>query len=407
MSYDVERVRKDFPILSRQVHGKPLVYLDNAASSQKPRVVIDALSHYYEHYHSNTHRGVHQLATEATDAYEGARAKLAEFVGAADPREIVFVRGTTEAINLVAQAWLRPRVEPGDEILITHLEHHSNIVPWQLVCEQTGAVLKVAPIDERGVVIPERFAELLSERTRLAAFSHVSNALGTVLPAREMTALAKQAGAVVLIDGAQAVPHMEVDVADLGCDFYAWSGHKMYGPTGIGALYGRSEVLADTDPYQGGGMMIRSVRFGGTSFAEPPHRFEAGTPNVAGAIGLGVAAEYLMSLGRAAVAAHEHELLAYATERLDAVPGLVLYGRAPEKSAVLSFTLGDIHAHDLGTILDREGVAVRAGHHCAQPVMEFYGVPATARASLGAYTTKAEIDTLVSALHKAIEIFAT
>ena len=398
MSYDVDRVRKDFPILDRTVHDRPLVYLDNAASSQKPNAVIDTVAHYYRHSHANIHRGVHQLSEEATAQYEAARDKVARFLGAARAAEIVFVRGTTEAINLVAQAFLRPRIREGDEILITHLEHHSNIVPWQMVCAQTGAVLRVAPINQAGEVELDAFEELLSDRTRLVAVSHVSNALGTVNPVREMARLARRAGATVLLDGAQAVPHLRVDVGELDCDFYAFSSHKVYGPTGVGALYGRFELLDPMEPYQGGGEMIREVRFDGTTYNDVPYKFEAGTPNIAGTIGLGAALDYLNELGIDAVAAHEQRLLEYATEQVSQVGGVRLIGTAKEKAGVLSFTLGDIHPHDIGTILDREGVAVRTGHHCAQPVMDFFGIPATTRASFAAYNSFEEIDRLVSGL---------
>ena len=405
MSYDVERIRKDFPILERTVHGKPLVYLDNAASSQKPHTVIDALSRYYATTHANIHRGVHTLCEEATAAYEGARQKVGSFVGASEAAEVVFVRGTTEAINLVAQAYVRPRLQPGDEVLISHLEHHSNIVPWQVVCRQTDARLRVAPIDERGVILLDEYARLLGPRTRFVSLAHVSNALGTINPVADMVRMAREHGVRVLLDGAQAVPHLAVDVAALDCDFYAFSGHKMYGPTGIGALWARRELLEEMEPYQTGGEMIRSVSFEETSYNEVPHKFEAGTPSIAGAVGLGVAVDYLGALDLDRVAAHESELLAYATERVSEVPGLRIFGTAPEKAAVLSFNLADIHAHDAGTILDREGVAVRTGHHCAQPVMDFYGVTATARASFGVYNTREEVDRLVAGLHKVLEVF--
>ena len=398
MSYDVLRVRKDFPILEREVHNHPLAYLDNAASSQKPSAVIDAVSNYYRTTHANIHRGVHRLSEEATAAYEAARGKVAGFVGAARPEEIVFVRGTTEAINLVSQAYLRPQIREGDEILITHMEHHSNIVPWQMVCAQTGAKLRVAPINEAGEVQIDEFAKLLNERTRMVAFAHVSNALGTVNPVHEMTRLARQTKAAILIDGAQAAPHLKLDVADLDCDFYAFSGHKLYGPTGIGALYGRFELLDAMEPYQGGGEMILEVRFDGTTYNVVPQKFEAGTPNIAGAIGLGAAIDYLEELGIEAIAGHENQLLDYATEKFRQVGGIRLIGTSKHKAGVLSFTLGEIHPHDIGTILDREGIAVRTGHHCAQPVMDFYGVPATTRASFAAYNTFEEIDRLVTSL---------
>ena len=405
MSYDVERIRKDFPILERRVHGNPLVYLDNAASSQKPLAVIEAVSRYYSASHANIHRAVHTLAEEATAAYEQARATVGRFVGAADPREVVFVRGTTEAINLVAQAYVRPRLAAGDEIVISHLEHHSNIVPWQVLCQQTGAVLRVAPIDERGAILQERYEELLGPRTRFVSLAHVSNALGTVNPVESMIALAREHGAAVLLDGAQAVPHLPVDVRALGCDFYAFSGHKMYGPTGIGVLWARAELLEEMEPYQTGGEMIASVSFEETTYNAVPHKFEAGTPDISGAIGLAAAIDYLTGIGLERVGRHEQELLEYATEQVGAIEDLRLIGTAPHKSAVLSFTLADVHAHDVGTILDREGVAVRTGHHCAQPVMDFFDVPATARASFGLYNTREEVDRLAAGLRTVLEIF--
>ena len=405
MSYDVQQTRKDFPILDRQVHGHPLAYLDNAASSQKPSAVIDAVSNYYRTSHANIHRGVHRLSEEATALYEEARTRIAKFIGAERSEEIVFVRGTTAAINLVAQAYLRPRIAPGDEILITHLEHHSNIVPWQMVCAQTGAVLRVAPINDAGEVPLEEFEKLLGERTRMVAVSHVSNALGTVNPIEEMIRLVRRTDAAVLIDGAQAAPHVAVDVRQLDCDFYAFSGHKVYGPTGIGALYGRLDILDAMEPYQGGGEMIRAVSFEGPTYNDVPHKFEAGTPNIAGSIGLGVAVQYLRALGIPAVAAHEELLLDYATEQVGRIDGIRLIGTSDHKAGVLSFTLGDIHPHDVGTILDREGVSVRTGHHCAQPVMDFFGVPATTRASFAAYNTTDEIDQLVTALGVVTDFF--
>jgi len=405
MSYDVQRVRKDFPILERRIRGKPLSYLDNAASTQKPRAVIEAITRYYTSSHANIHRGVHTLSEEATALYEGARAKLAGLLNAPSAEEIVFVRGTTEAINLVSQAYVRPRVGPGDEILISHLEHHSNIVPWQFVCEQTGTKLVVAPIDERGEIVLEEYERLLSPRTRFASLSHVSNALGTVNPVAELIRLARRHGIPVLLDGAQAVPHLRVDVQALGCDFYAFSGHKMYGPTGIGALWGRSERLEEMDPYQGGGEMIRSVSFEKTIFDDVPHKFEAGTPDICGAIALGVAVDYLLGLDVEAVGAHERELLRIATEQVSALPGVRIIGTAPEKAAVLSFVLDCAHPHDVGTVLDGAGVAVRTGHHCAQPVMDRFGIAATTRASFAAYNTAEEIDRLVAGLRQVLEIF--
>ena len=406
MAYDVERVRKDFPILERRIGDKPLVYLDNAATSQKPRCVIEATSRYYEQHNANIHRGVHTLSVEATEAYENARARVARTLGAASSREIVFVRGTTEAINLVAQAYVRPRLSAGDEILITHLEHHSNIVPWQIVAKQTGARVRVVRIDDTGQLDLDHYAELLGPRTRFAAFSHVSNALGTINPIEWMIALARERGVPVLIDGAQALPHLRVDVSALGCDFYAFSSHKVYGPTGVGALYGRLDLLEQTEPYQGGGEMIRSVRFEETLYNDVPARFEAGTPDIAGAVGLGAALEYLQRLGIDAVRAHEEELLDAATERLRRIPGLRVIGTAPHKAAVVSFTLEGIHPHDVGTIADQDGVALRTGHHCAQPVMERFGIPATTRASFAAYNTLEEVDRLVEAIEHVREIFA-
>jgi len=401
---DVEAIRRDFPVLARTVNGKPLCYLDNAASSQRPRAVIDAISRYYETSHANVHRGVHRLSQEATDLFEGARATLRRFVNARSTREIIFVRGTTEAINLVAQSYARPRLQPGDEIVISWLEHHANIVPWQMVCEQTGARLRVVPITRSGEVDFEAFVQLLNGRTRLLALAHVSNALGTVVPVDRFIAEAKRRGIPVLLDGAQAAPHMAVDVQALDCDFYAFSGHKMCGPTGIGVLYGRESLLQAMPPWQGGGDMILAVSFERTVYNELPYKFEAGTPHIAGAIGLARAVEYLEGIGLGRIAAAEHELLEHATERLTAIPGLTVVGTAPEKAAVVSFTLGRVHPHDLGTILDAEGVAIRTGHHCAMPVMEFFGVPATARASFAFYNTRTEIDRLVDALHVAREM---
>ena len=401
---DVEAIRRDFPVLARRVNGKPLCYLDNAASSQRPRAVIDAISSYYETSHANVHRGVHRLSQEATDLFEGARETLRRFVNARSTREIIFVRGTTEAINLVAQSFARPRLQPGDEIVISWLEHHANIVPWQMVCEQTGARLRVIPITRSGEVDFEAFLGLLNDRTRLLALAHVSNALGTVVPVDRFIAEAKRRGIPVLLDGAQAAPHMAVDVQALDCDFYAFSGHKMCGPTGIGVLYGRESLLQAMPPWQGGGDMILAVSFERTVYNELPYKFEAGTPHIAGAIGLARAVEYLEGIGLERIAAAEHELLEYATERLTGIPGLAVVGTAPEKAAVVSFTLGRVHPHDLGTILDAEGVAIRTGHHCAMPVMEFFGVPATARASFAFYNTRAEIDRLVDALHVAREM---
>ncbi len=405
MNFDPAALRKEFPILSRLVRGKPLVYLDNAATTQKPRRVIDTLERYYTESNANVHRGVHFLSERATAAYEGARETVRRFLNAREAREIVFLRGTTEAINLVAASFGRSRLQPGDEVLITALEHHSNIVPWQLACEQSGAVLKVAPIDDAGQVILEEYAKLLTERTRIVALAHVSNALGTVNPVREMIALAHAAGAPVLVDGAQAMAHHRVDVQDLDCDFYAFSGHKVYGPTGIGALYGKAHWLEALPPYQGGGDMIRSVTFEKTTYAAIPQKFEAGTPNIAGAIGLASALDFLIDTGLDAVAAHEHDLLVYATAAVSEIPGLRIIGNAAEKSGILSFVLEGVHPHDIATILDREGVAIRAGHHCAMPVMARYGLAATARASFALYNTRQEIDALAAAVRKAQELF--
>jgi cysteine desulfurase / selenocysteine lyase len=405
MSWDVERVRKDFPILQREVHGKPLVYLDSAATSQKPQAVLDALTAYYTTVNANVHRGVHLLSEQATAEYEGARARVQRFLGAARPEEIVFVRGTTEGINLVSQTYGRRAVGPGDEVVISALEHHSNIVPWQMLCEERGAVLRVIPIDDDGQVELDAYERLLGERTRLVAIPHVSNALGTIVPVKRMIAMAHPWGAPVLVDGAQAAPHMAVDVRDLDCDFYVFSGHKVYGPTGIGVLYGKTERLEQMPPWQGGGDMIKVVTFEKTTYNDLPYKFEAGTPNIAGAIGLGAALEYVDGLGLDQIAAHEHDLLAYGTQALSAVPGLRLIGTAPDKAGVLSFVMHGAHPHDVGTILDREGIAVRTGHHCAMPVMERFGVPATTRASLALYNTRAEIDALVQGLQQVREIF--
>jgi cysteine desulfurase/selenocysteine lyase len=401
---DVAALRREFPVLSRMINGRPLCYLDNAASSQRPQFVIDAISRYYETTHANVHRGVHKLSQEATDLFEGAREKLRSFINARSTREVVFVRGTTEAINLVAQSYARPRLQPGDEILISWLEHHANIVPWQMVCEQTGAVLKVIPITRSGEVDYAAFESLLSDRTRLLALSHVSNALGTIVPVERFIREARRRGIPVLLDGAQAAPHMPVDVQALDCDFYCFSGHKMCGPTGIGVLYGRESLLAAMPPWQGGGDMILAVSFKGTIYNELPYKFEAGTPHIAGAIGLGAAVDYLEAIGLERIAAAEQDLLDYATQRLSAIPGLTLVGTAPEKAAVVSFTVEGVHPHDLGTILDHEGVAIRTGHHCAMPVMEFFGLPATARASFAFYNTRAEVDRLVDALQVAREM---
>jgi cysteine desulfurase/selenocysteine lyase len=403
-AYDVERVRRDFPILTRTVNGKPLVYLDSAASAQRPTPVLRAIEYYETHTHANVHRGVHALSQEATEAFEGARERARRFINASSSKEVIFVRGTTEAINLVAQSYARPRLKAGDEILITALEHHANIVPWQLVCEQTGAWLKVAPIDRRGELLVDEFEKRLSSRTKLVAIAHVSNALGTILPVEQLIKAAHAQGAVVLIDGAQAVPHARVDMQALDCDFYAFSSHKLYGPTGIGVLYGREALLNEMPPWQGGGDMIRSVTFERTTYNDLPWKFEAGTPNISGAVGLAAAMDYVESLGIDAIAAHEHGLLDRATRSLKEVPGLEIIGTAAHKAAVISFTLNGAHPHDIGTILDSEGIAVRTGHHCAMPVMDFFNIPATARASFACYNTTQDVERLVAGLHKVREV---
>ena len=402
---DVARLRADFPILAQRINGKPLAYLDNGASSQRPRAVIDAERRYAEEMHANVHRGVHTLSQRATDAFEAARERVRRFLNARSTREIVFTRGTTEAINLVAQSFVRPRARPGDEILITHLEHHANIVPWQMACAATGATLRVAPINRRGEVEPEAFGALLSERTLLVAVAHVSNALGTVLPVRELVALAHARGVPVLVDGAQAVPHFALDLQALDCDFYAFSGHKLYGPDGIGVLYGRESLLEAMPPWQGGGDMILSVRFDGTTYNQLPFKFEAGTPHISGAVGLAAAIDYVEGVGLARIAAWERELLAHATARLTAIDGLTLIGTARDKASLVSFVVDGVHPHDLGTILDQDGIAIRTGHHCAMPAIEFFGVPATARASFAFYNTRDEIDRLASAVAGARAMF--
>jgi len=404
-TWDVEAVRREFPILEQRVHGKPLVYLDSAASAQKPRAVIDKEREVYERYYANVHRGVHRLSQLATDAYEKARGTVRQFLNARDTREIVFLRGTTEAINLVAQTYGRRKVGAGDEVLITGLEHHSNIVPWQLLCEEKGARLRVAPIDDSGEVDMARFESLLTPRTRIVSIAHVSNALGTVNPVRRMTELAHTAGAVVMVDGAQAAPHLAVDVQAIGCDFYAFSGHKTYGPSGVGALYGRAALLAEMPPWQGGGDMIASVSFERSTWNELPYKFEAGTPNIAGGIALGAALEWMAARGLAAMAAHERELLHHGTRLLSEIPGLRLVGTAIDKASVLSFVLEGVHPHDVGTVLDYEGIAVRTGHHCAQPVMERYGIPATTRASLACFNTRDELTALARGLRRVQEMF--
>jgi cysteine desulfurase / selenocysteine lyase len=402
---DVERVRQEFPILSQMPYGKPLVYLDSAATSQKPQAVIDAISRFYSRDNANVHRGVHYLSERATEAYEGARAKVQGFLNAAHAQEIVFTRGTTEAINLVAQTYARTHLDEGDEVLITAMEHHSNIVPWQMVCAERGARLRVAPINDAGELLLDDLERLVGPRTKLVAVTHISNVLGTVNPIRRITEIAHARGARVLVDGAQAAPHLDIDVQALGCDFYALSGHKMYGPTGIGVLWGRSELLEEMPPYQGGGDMIASVSFEKTVYNRPPYKFEAGTPNLAGAVGLGAAIDFVGGLGHEALAAHEHDVLTYGSRALSALPGLRLIGTAPAKASVLSFVLDSVHPHDIGTILDRHGVAIRAGHHCAQPLLSRLGLAATARASLACYSTRQDIDALVAGLDTVQEAF--
>jgi cysteine desulfurase/selenocysteine lyase len=405
VSFDVSAVRKQFPILARSQRGKPLAYLDTAATAQKPRAVIDAVSDFYANHYASIHRGVYELSESATRLYEGAREKLRAFLGAREAREIVFVRNATEAINLVAWSWGRRNVSAGDEVIVTTMEHHANIVPWQMLCEERGARLRVLPIRDDGELALESLPGLFTERTRIVAVTHVSNVLGTINPVREIVALAHARGVPVLVDGAQAAPRIPVDVRELGCDFYAVSGHKLYGPSGIGALYARAELLEAMPPWQGGGSMIESVSFDKTTYAGVPTRFEAGSPNAEGAVGLGAALDWLGGIGMERVAQHERELLDYGTRLLDEIPGVRIYGRAGAKTGVLSFTIAGVHAHDVGTVLDGEGIAIRAGHHCAQPLMERYGVAATARASLGVYNDQSDLDRLAQALRKAIELF--
>jgi cysteine desulfurase/selenocysteine lyase len=405
-AFDVGRIRADFPLLRQQIHGKPLVYLDNAATSQKPQAVIETLTRYYAEGNSNVHRGVHLLSERATEAYEAGRATVQRFLNAADTREIIFVRGATEGINLVAQSYGRASIKPGDEIIISWMEHHSNIVPWQMLCEDKGAVLRVVPINDDGEVLLDEYARLLNPRTKFVALVHVSNALGTINPVKQMIEMAHRQRVPVLLDGAQAVAHLPVDVQELDCDFYVFSGHKVLGPTGIGILYGKADFLEGMPPYQGGGDMILSVTFEKTRYNTLPYKFEAGTPHIAGVVGLGAALDYLRGIGLDRIAAYEQALLAYGTDVLSAIPGLRLIGTAKEKAGVLSFVLDGIHAHDIGTILDQEGIAIRAGHHCAMPVMERFGVPATARASLAFYNTRGELDALGRAIRKAIELFS-
>ncbi len=401
---DVERVREDFPVLRQLSNGKPLVYLDNAATSQKPTAVIERMRDFYTNEYATVRRGVHYLSERATFAHDQARAKVAAFVNA-DPKQIVFVRGATEALNLVANGFALAFLKPGDEVLLTWMEHHANIVPWQLACERTGAKIVVAPMDERGALQVDELEKLISDRTKVVGVTHVSNALGTVNPIKRIVELAHARGVPVVVDGAQAVPHMPVDVQDLGCDFYAFSSHKMFGPTGIGALYGRTEWLEKLPPYQGGGDMILSVTFEKTVFNTVPLKFEAGTPAIAEAIGFGAAVDYLTGIGFERMAAHERDLVVYATERLEAVPGVRIIGTAPEKASVVAFAVDGIHPHDIGTILDQEGIAIRVGHHCAQPVMQFFDVPATARASFAFYNTREEVDALVAGVERCIEVF--
>ena len=405
-AFDVEKIRADFPILSRKVHGLPLVYLDNAATTQKPRAVLDALTHYYTDENANIHRGVHELSQIATEAHDAARRTVQRFLNAADPAEIIFTRGATESINLVAQTYGRAHVGAGDEVVITAMEHHSNIVPWQILCEEKGARLRIAPINDAGELLLDEFEALLNAKTKLVGVAHISNALGTINPIARIVEMAHSKGIPVLVDGAQSVPHLAVDVRALGCDFYAFSGHKIYGPTGIGVLYGKRALLEAMPPYQGGGDMIRSVTFEKTLYNQLPYKFEAGTPDIAGAIGLGAALEYLGGIGIENALAHEHDLLEYGTRALQAIPGLRLIGTAKEKAGVLSFVMDEIHPHDIGTILDQQGIAIRTGHHCAQPLMQRFGIPATARASLAVYNTRAEIDALAAGIHKLKEVFA-
>jgi cysteine desulfurase/selenocysteine lyase len=402
---DIEAIRAEFPVLDQQVRGRQLVYLDNAATTQKPRQVVEEIARYYYEDNANVHRGVHTLSQRATKSFDAVRRKVREFVNAADEREIIFVRGATEAINLVAQSYGRGFIGAGDEIVISEMEHHSDIVPWQMVCEQTGATLRTIPFNDRGELRLDVLAGMLSERTKLVACVHVSNALGTINPIKEIAAMAHAHGAVMLVDGAQAAPHLRIDVQDLGCDFYTISSHKMYGPTGIGALYGRRELLEKMPPYQGGGDMIASVTFEKTEYNVLPYKFEAGTPNIEGVIAFGAAIDFIERIGIERIAAHEADLLAYATEQISQIPGVTIIGRAANKASVLSFVLEGVHAHDIGTILDFDGIAIRAGHHCAQPVMQCYGIAATARASFAIYNTRQEVDALVAALAKVKEVF--
>jgi cysteine desulfurase / selenocysteine lyase len=404
-SFPVEKIRADFPILQEKIRNKPLVYLDNAASCQKPNAVIDSISHFYRHDYANIHRGVHTLSVRATDKFESAREKVREFINASSAKEIIFVRGATEAVNLIAQTFGKANIKAGDEIVITAMEHHSNIVPWQMLCEETGAVLKVAPMNVKGELIYPEFEALLNAKTKLVAVAHMSNALGTVNPVKQMIVAAHQKNIPVMLDGAQAIPHVSVDVQDLDCDFYVFSGHKLYGPSGIGVMYGKQASLEAMPAYQGGGDMIKTVSFEKSTYAGLPHKFEAGTPCIADVVGLGAAIDYLNEIGMANIAAYEAELLAYATQQAKQIKGLRVIGEAKDKGAILSFVLDKIHPHDIGTMLDSLGIAIRAGHHCAMPVMEFYGVPATARASFAMYNTKEEIDVLMQGITSLIEVF--
>ena len=406
VDFNAAAVRADFPNLSRRVHGKPLIYFDNAASAQRPRAMLDATEAYYTQCNANVHRGVHSLSQEATEAFEFARDQMRRFIAAQSLEEVIFVRGATEAVNLVSQAYLRPRIKPGEQILISHMEHHSNIVPWQLVCEQTGAELKVIPINHDGEIIWEAFEQMLNPRVKMLAVVHVSNALGTINPIKRMAAAAHAHGIPMLVDGAQAAPHLAVDVVDLDCDFYCVSGHKMFGPTGIGVLYGKREILESMPPYHGGGEMIQQVSFEGTTYNDLPFKFEAGTPNIAGAIGLGASAQYLSALGMNRLRKYESDLLVYATAAIERTPGVKIIGTAADKAAVISFAVENVHPNDLGTILDHQGVAIRTGHHCTMPLMEFFGLPGTCRASLAFYNTREEVDCFVLALQRALKMLA-
>ncbi len=404
--FDAERVRADFPVLRQVVNGKPLVYLDNGATSQKPQSVIDELVRYYTTENANVHRGVHTLSQNATEDYEGARAKVRRLLNAADDHEIIYTRGTTDSINMVAQSYGKQNIGPGDEIIVSNMEHHSNIVPWQMLCEEKGSVLRVVPIDESGDLLMDEYEQMLSPRTKLVSITHVSNALGTIVPVEQIISMAHAHGVPVMLDGAQAVPHMAVDVRNLDCDFYVFSGHKLFGPTGIGILYGKAEMLEAMPPVQGGGDMIKSVTFEETIYNDLPYKFEAGTPNIAGAIGLGAAVDYVQSVGYEAFGSYEDELLDYGTKALESIGGLRIIGTSSHKAGILSFVIDNIHPHDIGTILDAEGVAIRTGHHCAQPVMQRFQIPATARASLAMYNTKEDIDALVRAIDRVIEVFS-